>query len=55
MSVFSSLGRAHLRPDRRNGPEFSDAILCEAACQAIVDALYGEGALAAPCRDNRRL
>ncbi|RHZ97310.1 hypothetical protein D1122_11965 [Cereibacter sphaeroides] len=33
-------------PDRRIDAGPADVLLCEAACQAIVDCLRGEGALA---------
>ncbi|RAZ83961.1 hypothetical protein [Cereibacter johrii] len=32
--------------DRRTGAAPAEVLLCEAACQAIVDCLRGEGALA---------
>ncbi|MGP3697446.1 hypothetical protein [Rhodobacter sp. NSM] len=53
MNASSQTGPSLLRPDRRTGPDFSDAILCEAACQAIVDSLRGEGPLACGGRDPR--
>ncbi|WP_186312389.1 hypothetical protein [Cereibacter sediminicola] len=46
MSNLSQTHSPQHLPDRRTGADFTDAILREAACQAIVDSLRSEGPLA---------